>query len=192
MTGGRPKVDAVTPFDVDDWLTARGVRWRPDAACWSTLVVSPHHQRVNECSCSGTLVLPDAELLVCSRGHEQKAALIPYVVHTVLYLADKGALRPVLDLPASAALDECPPQNLALCKVAITPSVEEGVLRFSDAARAPGGSSCEDALKAIDAAHHGAMPADRAAWQNARDIFRRLCSGRGRYTWHGRALRRAP
>ncbi|WP_231864569.1 hypothetical protein WMF27_43815 [Sorangium sp. So ce281] len=191
MTGGRPKVDAATPFDVDDWLTARGVRWRPDAACWSMLAVSPP-QPVNDCSCSGTLVLPDAELLVCWRGREQKAALVPFVAHTVLYVAEGSALRPVLDVPSSAALDDCAPQNPAICRVAIVPRVEEGVLRFSDSAAAAAGSSCDDALNAVDAAHRSAAPESRAAWQSARDVYRRVCSGRGRYTWKGRALRRAP
>ncbi|WP_437682189.1 hypothetical protein [Sorangium sp. So ce131] len=176
-------------FDQEAWLKARGITWRPDGACWSTLATNPP-QRINMCTCRSALALSEIELLVCSRGREQESGAVPFVTHTVLYTPRGGALHVVLDVPTGATLDECAPGNPIPCAVALTLRVDGDAIRLEEAAGTP--SACDDPWIAGNKPLPVGSPWDGASAQQVRGTYRRVCGSRGRYTWQRGALRRAP
>ncbi|AUX42553.1 hypothetical protein SOCE26_039860 [Sorangium cellulosum] len=178
-----------SPFDQEAWLNARGVAWRPDASCWSTLATNPP-QRINLCTCRNALSLPEIELLVCSRGREQESGAVPFVTHTVLYAPRGGALHVVLDAPTGASLDECAPGTPIPCAVALTLRVEGGAIHLEDTAGTP--SACDDPWIAGNKALPVGSSWNNTSAQHVRGTYRRVCASRGQYVWQRGALRRAP
>ncbi|WP_437971219.1 hypothetical protein WMF04_18825 [Sorangium sp. So ce260] len=188
-TAAGPSASPGKPFDQDAWLAARGVTWRPDASCWSTLATSPP-QRLNECSCHKTLSLAEIELMVCSRAREQESTAVPFVTHTVLYTARGGALRAVLDVPTGAMLDDCAPGTPIPCSVALDLRVEGDAVRFEELAGTT--PACDRPSIAANKPLPGTSGWNSASWQGARATYRRICNTRGRYVLQRGALRRAP
>ncbi|WP_437603170.1 hypothetical protein WMF28_16280 [Sorangium sp. So ce590] len=188
MSAG-PSAPAGKPFDQDAWLAARGVTWRPDASCWSTLAAVPP-QRLNVCSCHGALSLSAVELMVCPRAREPESEAAPVATHTVLYAARGGALRAVLDVPTGAMLDECAPGTPIPCSVALDLRVEGDAVRFEE----PAGTTpaCDHPSNATNKSLPGASGWNSASGQGAPATYRRICNTRGRYVWQRGALRRAP
>ncbi|MGK4005189.1 hypothetical protein WMF31_21350 [Sorangium sp. So ce1036] len=177
------------PFDQDAWLAARGVAWRPDASCWSTLATSPP-RRIHVCSCHEALSLPEIELMVCSRAREPDAAEGPFVTHTVLYAPRGGALEAVLDVPTGAMLDDCPPRSPIPCRVALELRVERGAIHLEEKSGAA--SACGHPGIMSSRPIPGASGWNSASGQRARAAYRRVCGARGRYGWERGMLRRAP
>ncbi|WP_437675080.1 hypothetical protein [Sorangium sp. So ce131] len=183
------------PFDVDAWLAARGLTWRPDKSCWSSIPVAGA-PLLNACSCDRALEMPGAphEVLVCTLGHEQPvSAAFPFVEHTVLYVKHERSLRPVLDLPTAASIEECPP-NVAGCRAEIAPVVDGDAIRFVDAPRPRGvtAPTCDQAIASVERDLRELPEAKRAPLRKVLAGYRQICGARGRYRWRDGVFRRAP
>ncbi len=147
--------------------------WTGDDACPAPL-----------CMCDESFAIdgkPTKEFLVCKGTSGSSDPYAPTAGHTVVYLADKGKLRVVLDLETLLFPDGPNQGGVLALSHAIT---EKHEIVFTDESP-PGGvppSRCTGALAAIDdmlRANHDAL------LQQHRDAYAAMCNARGTYAFAG-------
>jgi hypothetical protein len=185
------------PLDSARWLSDHGiVHWEHDKTCWTSSL--PPGAWSNACDCHEALTLatqPPVDLLVCKRSHETHEPNVSRVEHSVVYFADHGRLRAVLDLPtaATANLEHIPSpeateaQNaewLVGSKVRLGVGASGADLDVFD--QTWGGAPADGGYACGAAAHAASEPPD------VQRVYRSVCASIGEWRWNGASLVRLP
>ena len=175
-----------------EWLRTHGIaHWEHDRACWRS--GSGAVEAVNACACEQSLTLatfPPVDLLVCARADETGGTYVPWVTRSIVYVADKGHMRAVLDVPTHAATDsdfDVPGATETAASyaarfvgmAAVRIGVDGSNVVIVDASP---GHSCGDAVAAGARAKLGDLPKQYAS----------VCASIGQWRWNGAGLTRLP
>jgi hypothetical protein len=182
----------VQRLDAGQWLRDHGVaRWDHDSVCWARWPRLPEADAWhNACGCEQGLTLmaqPPVDLLVCTRSLETPVPSVPWITHAVVYVADHGRLRAVLDAPVAAATDDdrdvpSPESSHAdggwemLGTVALGIRAEGAILSIFD--RVSSAHPCGEAT----------FFAARRGWGDVQKAYGSVCASIGHWTWNGTSL----
>lgn len=161
----------------EEFLLAHSVvKDKPDVACWQTLLKSTHVV----CECRQTLATATStgtvDVLVCDRPIEppSSAVSLGYGHRTILYAAEDGALKLLLDTPTRATVDHETADGSVVGSVALHPIASPNGITFVDVYETDDGPWCPQAVKRAAAQRGG-------DWPLVHQRYAAVCAAAGRY-----------
>jgi len=157
----------------EEFLRAHGIASsKPDASCWT--------HGTDDCSCDRAIAIETADgpkdALVCNRTVElsRSGVLFPFVGRSVLYVADKGAMKIVLDVPTRGTVESEDSRGETVGNVELRAVPSPGGVTFVDIWENDAGPWCAQAV-----ARAAAQPGQE--WLPLRRWYAAVCGTAGRY-----------